>query len=57
MGCLDRCHEARLGLVDRLDMRDLVVREADEVDRRKTWVMLTDEGSEVVKQVKGEVLV
>jgi DNA-binding MarR family transcriptional regulator len=42
------------GLVDRLEARDLVRREASPLDRRVKLVLLTDAGKRLAKQIRSE---
>ncbi|MEV0375019.1 MarR family transcriptional regulator [Streptomyces sp. NPDC050636] len=44
------------GIVDRLEARGLVHREADPSDRRVKMVMLTDEGEETVRRIRSELM-
>ncbi|MFJ1704790.1 MarR family winged helix-turn-helix transcriptional regulator [Kitasatospora sp. NPDC088346] len=44
------------GIVDRLEARDLVRREADPTDRRVKLVLLTDAGRRTVEEIRAELL-
>ncbi|MER8186081.1 MarR family transcriptional regulator [Kitasatospora sp. NPDC094015] len=44
------------GIIDRLEARDLVRREADPADRRVKLVLLTETGQEAVRRIRAGVL-
>lgn len=44
-------HHSAVGLVDRMVMQDLVVREPGEVDRREVYISLTPQGSDILAQL------
>ena len=44
------------GIVDRLEARELVRREADPADRRVKMVMLTEEGERTVRLIRAELM-
>lgn len=44
-------HHSAVGLVDRLVVQDLVVREPGEADRREVYISLTPQGNDILAQL------
>jgi DNA-binding MarR family transcriptional regulator len=44
-------HHSAVGLVDRLEEQDMVVREPDRIDRRQVYIRLTEKGADRLTQL------